>query len=382
MLAEAVARHLGFFKGVLASDGANNLQGKQKLAAIQAMTNGIPFEYAGNASEDLGIWRAAHGAIVVAAPPQVAAAADELSNVREHFRHEARGIGVLVRALRPQQWLKNLLMFVALLTSLSFGRATAWLQSGLAFAAFCLVASGIYIVNDLLDLRADRAHPRKRQRPFAAGQLSPQTGMLMSIVLVVAGLGLGALLPWPTLPWLAGYLILTLLYSLVLKTYVVMDVVVLAGLYTLRVVVGAAAIEVPISFWLLAFSVFMFFSLALVKRCAELNLMAAVQQEATHGRDYRVADEFTLRALGIASGIASIAVFALYINAPENLARFGSPQVLWLVCPLLLYWIARMWIKTSRDEMHDDPLIFTLRDRGSRVVVAAILGVFVVAVLW
>jgi 4-hydroxybenzoate polyprenyltransferase len=391
LIAQSVADQLGFFSDVLASDGTTNLKGRRKLAAIQAHTDNAPFEYAGNAPEDLPIWAAAQAGILVATPARVTAEVQKYGKVRQHFGTETRTSIALLRALRPQQWTKNLLVFVALLTSFSFGDPIAWLNASLAFIAFCLVASGIYIVNDLLDLASDRAHPTKRRRPFAAGDAPPQLGILSSAVAIPCGLAIGALLPWPTLPWLVVYLMLTLMYSLVLKSLVLVDVIVLAGLYTIRVVLGAAAIEVPTSFWLLVFAIFIFFSLALLKRCAEIKLLSAQarppgDEEGSsvaklRGRAYRRADESTLRTLGIASGVASIAMFALYINAPENLTRFATPQILWLICPLLLYWIAIMWIKTDRQEMHDDPVVFALRDRGSLLVVLAICGVFLFAAL-
>jgi 4-hydroxybenzoate polyprenyltransferase len=284
--------------------------------------------------------------------------------------------------MRPHQWLKNLLVFVALITSLSFAQVMPWVQATGAFVAFCLIASGIYIINDLLDLDADRSHPRKRARPFAAGCLPPQVGILASIVLVSLGMSVGALLPWPTMLWIIGYVALTLAYSIVLKARVLLDVMSLAGLYAIRVVTGAAAIQVVPSFWLLAFSVFVFFSLALVKRCAEIAAVAGRVQGTVPGRDYRVSDEPALRTLGVASGVAAIVVFALYISAPETVARLRSPEHLWPICPLLLYWIGRVWIKTTRGEMHDDPLVFTLRDRGSRLVLTAICLIFVATALW
>jgi len=380
-LAEAIAGHLGIFSGVLASDESRNLKGKRKLEAIRALApNG--FAYAGNGPEDIVIWGEAKEAILVACPSGVAARAQGAGNVAKRFDASNAGrLSGLVRALRPHQWLKNLLVFVPLLTAFLFRDGTAWLGAMGAFAAFSLVASGTYIVNDLLDLEADRAHPRKRKRPFAAGQVMPQAGLAMAFSLVGAGFVIGAWLPPSFLAVLAGYLALTLAYSLVLKTYVLLDALALAALYTLRVIGGAAALTVQVSVWLLAFSVFIFFSLALVKRCAELHVMREQDREKSGGRDYRVADLPMLQSVGIASSLASIVVFTLYLGAPENAGRFSSPHLAWVVAPFLLYWVSRVWIKTGRGEMHDDPVVFAIRDRGSRLVVLAIVFCFAGAAL-
>lgn len=380
-LAEAVAGHLGIFCGVLASDESRNLKGKRKLEAIEAVApNG--FAYAGNGREDLVIWKKAKEAILVACPKGVAERAQEAGNVVRRFDVSHAGLMAgLLRALRPHQWLKNLLVFVPLLTAFLFWDGAAWLSALGAFAAFSVVASGTYIVNDLLDLESDRAHPRKRKRPFASGVLTPQVGLKMAFALVAGGLAVGLLLPLSFLVVLAGYLALTIAYSLVLKAYVLLDALTLAALYTLRVIGGAAVLTVEVSVWLLAFSVFIFFSLALVKRCAELGVMRQQDREKSGGRDYRVADLPVLQSVGIASSLAAIVVFCLYLGAPENAGRFRSPHLAWAIAPLLLYWVSRVWIKTGRGEMHDDPVVFAIRDRGSRLIVFAIVCCYAAASL-
>jgi 4-hydroxybenzoate polyprenyltransferase len=392
IIAESVAQHIGCFSNVLASDGSTNLKGKRKLASILAITGEGPFAYAGNAVEDLSIWAAAQERILVSTSRRVNQEVATLGGASHHLPADTSRLNALVRALRPQQWPKNLLVYVALLTSLSFGDPLAWLRATQAFLAFCLVASGIYILNDLLDLAADRRHPTKRRRPFAAGQLEPQFGILASASTTTAGLLLGFLLPWPSFFWLLAYYVLSVAYSLTLKSWLMIDVLVLAALYALRVIIGAAAIGVVPSFWLLAFAIFIFLSLAVLKRVSEIRLLASRVRDTEagapsiqtmlHGRGYRHGDEPTLRTLGIASGVASVVLMALYINAPENASRFAAPQLLWLICPLLLYWIAVVWIKSERGELHDDPVSFALRDPGTRLLVLAICGVFLLAALW
>jgi 4-hydroxybenzoate polyprenyltransferase len=281
--------------------------------------------------------------------------------------------------LRPHQWLKNLLVFVPLLASFSFTEIPKMLAAVGAFVAFSLVASASYIFNDLLDLAADRRPPRKRNRPFAAGDVTAITGIICSVVLLVAGF-LTALLVSPQFAAMVLiYLIMTTAYSVSIKKKILADAFMLAALYTLRVLAGQVAIETESSTWLLAFSGFVFFSLALVKRCAELKVVETSADQRTAGRDYYVSDLAVLWSLGVASAVSSVLIFALYISSPEVAANFSTPGILWFLCPCLWYWIARMWIKTGRGEMNDDPLVFTATDRNSQFVIALMVGLFLAA---
>jgi len=277
----------------------------------------------------------------------------------------------LLRALRPRQWLKNLLVFLpALATANALGLADV-LACGAAFVAFCLCASAVYVVNDLADLEADRAHPRKRSRPFASGAASIAHGLVAVPLLLIAAFATAAAVSPLLAAILAGYLALTTAYTFVLKGYALLDVLSLAGLYVLRVLGGAAAIHVVPSFWMLAFSVFIFFSLALAKRCAELHAARAADLPKARGRGYRVGDDSVVQTMGIASGYLAVGVMALYLNSPEVVQRYLHPQWLWGLCPMLLLWVSRIWLKAARGELDDDPLVFAVRDRQSRLVVLA-----------
>lgn len=236
----------------------------------------------------------------------------------------------------------------------------------LATLAFCFCASFVYVLNDLFDLAADRRHPRKRLRPFAAGDIPVSQGVALGPVLLLAGLAIASFLPPAFIATLAFYLVLTLVYTFRLKGYVLIDVLVLAGLFTTRVIAGGIAIDAFPSFWLLGFCVFLFLSLALVKRCSELVTVDRQGLEAAHGRGYNVADTTLLTTMGIASGYVAVLVVALYINSEAVTLLYSRPQVLWLLCPALLYWISWIWLKTARGEMHDDPLVFAAKDRASR----------------
>jgi 4-hydroxybenzoate polyprenyltransferase len=378
-LACAVAARFGLFDGVLASDGHHNLKGSRKLEAIRQLVGDAPFDYAGNDRADLRVWSHARHALVVNAPARVAARAARLCPVERVFGERRRRVWTWLRALRVHQWAKNGLLAVPALTAhvLEWPVAVAL---PLAFLAFSMAASSVYVFNDLLDLEDDRRHPRKRFRPFASGELPLAHGVLAAPLLFVAALTLAAWIAPGFLLTLLAYLALTLAYSMVLKHYMLLDVLLLAALYTIRIFAGAAAIGVEVSSWLLGFSMFAFLSLALVKRSSELIALQQASRTAASGRDYRVGDLEALTSMGTAAGCAAVVVLALFVNTSEVALRYHRPQLLWLLCPLVLYWLSRLWMKTRRGEMHDDPLVFALRDRASWIIGAAMVAVTLAAV--
>lgn len=378
-IADAVANHCGFFSGVLASDGQSNLKGPNKLAAIRELIGGQPFAYAGNGPEDMPIWKAAERAIVVSDDRALQGRVRGASTVEVAFQTGTNSLAGVWRAMRPHQWLKNLLVFVPLLASFTFIETPKLMAAIAAFISFSAVASATYIFNDLMDLMADRQHPRKRKRPFAAGDVSALAGIATSLLLLTAGFGTGFMVSPQFAAMLLLYLVMTTAYSLTIKKKILADAFMLAALYTLRVLAGQVAIETESSKWLLAFSGFVFFSLALVKRCAELKVMESSPDQRTAGRDYHVSDLAVLWSLGVASAVSSVLIFALYISSPEISAGFATPGILWFLCPCLWYWIARMWIKTGRGEMNDDPLVFTATDHNSQFVIALMVGLFLAA---
>lgn len=376
--AAAIAAHLGLFDAVIASDATHNMKGRAKLAAIQAVAGG-PFAYAGDAAADLPVWREAQAAILVGVAARVRAIVCRQTPVEAEFRHPRADWRLWLRALRVHQWLKNLLVLVPLLTAFAFFDPASLIAALLAFVAFSLAASATYLVNDLWDLDNDRAHPRKRDRPFASGRLGIPAGLAAAAVLLGGALALAAVVSAALLVMLMVYLVVASAYSWRLKQYVLIDVLVLSSLYTLRILAGAVAIGVATSPWLLAFSVFAFLSLALVKRCSELISLQQIGQAATRGRDYQVSDRQVLVPLGVGAALGAVVIFGLYISSPEVQAHYASPLLLWLAAFGMIYWLARLWIKTQRGEMHDDPLVFALRDRGSRITVAAMLGMVLAA---
>lgn len=364
-LANAVAAHLGFFSGVIASGREINLAGTAKAGRLVECFGEQGFDYCGNEWRDIAIWKRANGAIVVHGSALLEKGAARYAPILRSFRHRANYFYAAFRALRPVQWVKNVLVLVPLLASHHTSDPAALAAALLATVAFCLCASSVYILNDLLDLEADRAHFRKSKRPFACGDLPLWTGFLLAPTLLVAAGLIAILLPSSFMLVLGVYYALTVAYSYALKGVILLDAVTLAGLYTLRIVAGAFAIGIPISFWMLLFSIFLFLSLAFVKRFAELDALQRQERLHAAGRGYEVIDLPILQSLGSASGYLSVLVLALYINSPDIEILYRRPQVIWILCVLMLYWISRVWMKAQRSEMHDDPVVFALRDRVS-----------------
>jgi 4-hydroxybenzoate polyprenyltransferase/phosphoserine phosphatase len=374
-IAKAVAARVDLFDEVMASDGTLNLKGSAKAAALVERFGAGGFDYVGDAWADLLVWRSARRAIVVGGARRVRAARG-VAEVERVFPPPVPLARALPRAMRPHQWVKNLLLFLPLLAAHQITDAPALAAAMLAFAAFGLTASAVYLLNDLLDLPADRRHPRKRHRPFAAGDLSLATGLALVPALLGAAALLALLLPPAFAAILAGYFVITSAYSFGLKRVPMVDVMLLAGLYTIRVVAGAAAIAIMPSFWLLAFSMFIFLSLALVKRYTELDALRARGELTASGRGWHVDDLPLVQSLGVSAGLICVLVLALYIDSTAAQALYALPEALWLVCPALLYWVSRLWLKTHRGEVHDDPVVFALRDRMS-VIIGAVSALIV-----
>ena len=378
-LAQAVAQRFGIFDRVLASSPGCNLKGQNKLQAIVDMTGGGEFDYAGNARADLVIWKKARTAIVANPGFGVLHCIRRAGKNMLLFDDRPALWKTWIKEARIYQWLKNLLIGVPLLTSHSF--VIASFQSvERALIAFGLVASATYVLNDLLDLSNDRQHPRKKLRPIAAGNLSIANSAAGMLLMLTGGLVLAAAVSIDFLLSTVLYLALTLSYSLVFKSYVLLDVLLLAALYTMRIIAGALAIQVDISSWLLSFSMFIFLSLALIKRSAELVTLNLAEQKSARGRDYQFNDFNVIVNMGIAAGYTAVLVLALYVDNASSLRQYHHPGRLWLLCPLVLYWISRLWIKTTRGQMTDDPIIFSVKDRPSWLILVGMIFVTLIAI--
>jgi 4-hydroxybenzoate polyprenyltransferase len=367
-LARRVAAHLGLFTDVLGSDGATNLTGSNKLNSLRHRLGSAAFDYIGNDTPDLPLLAQA-AAPMVANPSLRLRMKLKASGLQpaETFVDRTPAVSSILRSLRLHQWAKNLLIFVPLLCShaLTAGKMLAAL---LAFCCFSLTASSAYLVNDLLDLEADRRHPQKRKRPFASGDLSAAWGIVISIALLAIGLIGARLLLGRFFVWLLIYLATTLLYSLYLKRIVLVDVLVLSGLYILRLLAGSAVTDTYISQWLAGFSMFLFLSLAVVKRFAELENLRITNSVPKNGRGYLLADLDQLRSFGTASAYAAVVVFAIYISGPDVTKLYHQPRLLWLTVPLIILWLNRVWLLASRGELNEDPVAFALTDPMSLLI--------------
>jgi 4-hydroxybenzoate polyprenyltransferase/phosphoserine phosphatase len=376
VLANRVAQHLGIFDDVLASDGATNLTGHNKLASFQARFGEAGYDYIGNARPDAPLLT--HADVPMVANPDGAlrrAIRSGQFTPQQQFLDVAPPLRAFIRAIRMHQWAKNVLIFVPLLLAHAL-HARSVLQAAAAFICFSFCASSTYIVNDLLDIDADRRHPRKRRRPFASGDLSAKTGVLLSATLLALSLAIAATMRGAFLGYLLLYLVATLSYSLYLKRVVLVDVVLLSGLYTLRLLAGSAATAIFISPWLAGFSVFLFLSLAIVKRFSELQNLRAAGQAVSNGRGYLLSDTEQMRAFGTASAYASVVVFSLYISGRDVTGLYAHPQRMWLITPIMILWISRVWLLASRGELDEDPVIFAVTDRMS-----LLLGFLAVCIL-
>ena len=373
---QAVADHLGLFDAVIATDDTSNRKGPYKLEAIRDLLAdrgwGEHFDYAGDAEPDLAIWAETHTAYVVQAPKSV--------RKRIHAQHEVIDLvpnasgGAwyeLTLAARPYQWSKNLLLAVPLIASQEMKDWGICWSLVFAFVAFSLCASSVYLLNDLLDLRADRLHPTKRNRPIAAGRLAPKHAVLGTVGLIIAAFAVSTLtLPLLFTQILAVYFLLTSAYSFYIKGKAMLDVVWLASLYTLRIIAGGAAVSIIPSEWLLGFTMFTFLSLAFAKRFCELKLMLSAGKQRATGRGYHTGDLPIVQTMGVGSGYLAVLIFSLYITSEQVKEIYNTPKALWLACPLILYWMSRMWLFAQRGNLRGDPLLFALSDRTSYFCIA------------
>lgn len=372
-IADGIAAHLDLFDEVHGSDGARNLKGPEKASFLSERFGAGHYVYMGDSEADLPVWQAAAKAVTVNASAPLQSKAEAVAPEIEHLRTVAPSLRPYIKALRPHQWMKNILVFLPMLASHQFDMTTLML-SLMAFVAFSVTASSVYVVNDMLDLAADRAHPRKRKRPFACGAVPIQHGMVMAAGLIVLGAVLSLLVGMPFFALLCGYFILTTAYSLHLKRLIVLDICVLAALYSMRIVAGAVATEIPLSVWLLAFGIFFFLSLAAVKRQAELVDSAQRGTLKARGRGYTVGDLPIVTMIAISAGYVAVLVLVLYVNSPSVAQLYQTPNMLWGIGAVVLFWITRTVMIAHRGLMHDDPVVYAARDRVSQMCLLLCLG--------
>lgn len=384
-IAERFAEELGFFSEVIGSGSENNMKGSSKLTAVKdcLTSQGLShFDYIGDSKSDRALWAEADHVHVVAPTRQAAKETAGQPEIDRHFEAPEATLRDFFRAIRPHQWTKNTLILLPLFLSHQFLDSDKIITSLTAFFAFSLCASATYIWNDILDISSDRAHPRKKNRPFAAGIISIPKGLAASFLLLAISFGLAAaILPPIVLLLFAGYIVITLTYSLYLREKLLLDAITLGFLYSYRIIIGAAAAAIILSDWLIAFSTFFFFGLALVKRYTEVALKGfASPSEKIAGRGYYASDKEIIGVLGVASSFVSILIMALYIRSPDIIELYARPKILWVVCVVLMYWLSRIWVFAHRNRMPDDPIVFALRDRNSILAGLICAGAVLVAI--
>lgn len=380
-IATIISEYLGIFDEVLASDGTTNLAGKHKVEMLEQRFGHAGFDYVGNSRADLVVWQRARRAIVVNASADIAKTAGGYCELELVFPALTLGFTDWCRVLRVHQWLKNLLLFVPLIAAHQITKLDGWLALFLAFASFCLCASSVYIANDLLDLENDRQHPRKCKRPFASGIVPAWMGVVLAPLLLCSSFVLARHVGGSFLPWLFFYFVLTCAYSWGLKRLIIVDCLILAMLYTLRIVAGAAAASMSLSFWLLAFAVFLFLSLAFVKRYAELEVQLLQGKKKAYGRGYYTSDAPLVQTLGITSGYSAVLVLAFYLNSDIVVKLYRAPVFIWGAVPVMLFWVSWMWMQAHRGKMDDDPLVFAVKDKASLLAGVAFAAVLVIGAL-
>lgn len=379
-IAHAVAQHCGVFDKVLASSQTHNLSRHNKANELIGDSGGL-FDYIGNSKDDFPIWEKT-GRVLLVGTAAMKNSLPKNTSLHLHIEKKENKIRSLIKALRVYQWVKNLLLFLPLILAHKFADTGLLVTGIMAFICYSLCASSVYILNDLLDIESDRHHIRKRKRPFASGELPIPLGIILIPLLLGTSFFLAtSFLPLGFTLALLCYLTVTMLYSFGLKKIPVLDVIILAGLYTFRVLSGGIAMSIAISPWLLMLSIFLFLSLAFVKRYAELVVLESSEKQKAKGRGYHIGDKSILGMIGVSSGMLSVLVFVQYLRSSEVVQLYYNTHLLWLVPPLFLYWIAHVWFIANRGEMHDDPILFASKDIVSYFVFGLIAVIMFLSML-
>jgi len=381
-LAEAISKNLNIFDEVYGSSSLINLRGFEKANFLKKIFGKKNFDYIGNSSSDLQSWEISNKAITFNAGNYLKRKCEIINDNTLHLKDKNKKtfLSSILKEIRPYQWIKNILVFIPMLAAQDFDKTT-FLEALFAFIAFSSTASSVYIFNDLLDIQADRNHPRKCKRPFAAGDLSFGIGISIGILLLLIGIIVGYDIGKSFLTVLLTYYSFTLSYSFYFKRKALIDIFILAGLYTLRLLGGGMATNLNISFWLLAFSLFIFLSLAAIKRQSELLDMKQREKIIIPGRGYKISDIDFIRTIAISSGLMSALVLSLYINSPKVLDLYSNPELLWISSSLYLFWIIRVCFKTNRGEMEYDPIIFAFKDKVSNLIFMIIIALFILSII-
>jgi 4-hydroxybenzoate polyprenyltransferase/phosphoserine phosphatase len=377
--AEAVALKFDIFDEVHGSGNEINLKARKKAELLEARFGKRGFIYVGNSRDDLPVWNAAESAVVVNAPVSVEKEVRKTGRMLKALHGPGKGVRVWLKELRVHQWAKNVLVFIPLLAAHQFHDIVVLQNAFLAFLSFCLCASSVYLLNDLVDLGPDRQHPRKKSRPLAEGSIPISQGLAAVPLLLGVSFWIAASINIRFVSVLAGYYLLTLAYSFWLKSIPLIDVLILAGLYLIRVVAGGIATGLPVSLWLHAFAIFIFFSLGLMKRYIELREIQKLELTKTVGRGYLTDDIEIVSTMGVASGYIAVLILILYVGSAEVKQFYRQPVILMGANLLVLYWISRAWLLAHRNQLHDDPVVFAISDLTSRIVGLKLILIFILA---
>ena len=380
-IAEPIARHLGFFDDVIASDGITNLKGEAKAKALVDLYGERGFAYAGNSRSDLPVWRRAKSALLVNTNRSVSRTVEVLLPIERKFQDRKPLLRALLKEMRPYQWIKNILIFIPSMTGHLLHEGPVFFRTLITFVAFCAAASGIYLINDLLDLETDRNHPRKRNRPFASGELPLQFG-LAGPILITSAVAIGFAVSPGIAITVSVYILLSLVYSKYLKTQPLVDIFCLAALYTIRVFAGGIASGSGVSIWLLNFSGFLFLALGFLKRHTEYSSIYQTRdgtRAANRRRGYMGNDSMVLMMMGVGSSFIASMILGFYVNSIQARIEYRNPVFLWGIVPLILFWQCRMWLSTIRGYMHDDPIVYAAKDKISYYVMAFIVLIYLLA---
>ena len=369
------------FSEVYGTENKLNLKGFNKLELLINQFGEGKFDYIGNSKSDIVIFSSCRYSYLVGSNKSIEKEVKQISNLQHIWMPAKATLKDYLKEIRAYQWIKNLLLFVPLITSHSFKSLYLWALTFEAFCTFSLVASAGYLLNDLFDMESDRKHPRKQFRPIASGKISILSVCFLSILFLSIGLFFAEKLNVLFFFTVLLYFLTSFSYSIFLKKLALYDVFILAILYSIRVFAGALAINVYLSFWLIAFSTFMFLSLALVKRCSELIQLKDETSLRMRRRGYDIDDIKLLEIMGIVSGFLAVVVFALYINSPDVTRLYSRPKILWSMSFLFLFWISRIWLFTTRGKMTDDPILFAIKDTTSYFIFFFI-GIRLFVALW
>ena len=379
-VADAVAGQLGLFSGQFGSDKDHNVKGINKAAFLNDRFGRGQYEYIGNDIADLPVWKHSGCAVVASHSEHLLRKAKSINDNTRTLKNDIKtNFRSYLKMMRIHQWVKNILILLPLLLSHSVADIDKIFLAGYGFILFSFAASGIYIFNDLIDLDNDRGHPKKSKRPLASGEAPVAHGFVVGLLLWTISLVISFIYFDLLFLLIIGYIVLNFIYSTVLKKLVLIDVVALAGFYTIRIIIGSVMTGINISFWLLTFSLFVFFSLALVKRYSEIAFHTDEKSEVK-GRGYHHEDELITTILGVASGLISVLVMALYIHDPHTRQLYSNSNWLWLTIPVLLYWMSRLWLLAHRRQITDDPILFALKDVESYITAALLMLGFYMAI--